>query len=374
MNIFSLLDNIQTLFATRNPEGYVQPIIAKGPPGMAKSSFFNGPFRDALSKLLNLPVDCIDQIMSTMEATDVRGLPIPDKSDPAMPKYRYAIPAIIARVYESPAYQAGGWVILNLDEFTQCDSSLQKVMSDLVLNYRIGDYRLPDRCWIVATGNRLSDSSGVQRQLSMLTNRMPQYDVELPLEYWLRYARGIALPPLCAAFAERFPTHFASEVPPRDGPFCTYRSFTVLSQYLKAFNKVNNKDLMHVEDSVFTRATAHGLIGEAAALEFFAFCRVADQLPSRKDVLTKPESAYVPDSWQIDAQYAAASMAVAIAMEDPLNVAPAVKYLMRLPTIELTVKAMVDLNSHSGGAITMNNPEAARWLMQHKALVTDAVI
>jgi hypothetical protein len=309
-----------------------------------------------------------------MEPPDVRGLPIPIKTDPLRPTYRYAIPSIINAVYESPAYKEGGWVVLILDEFTQCDTSMQRVAADLIQNYRIGDYTLPDRCWIVVTGNRLSDSSGVQRQLAMLTNRLPRFEVTLPIDDWVRHARAIALPPLAVAFAERFPKHFATEVPPRDGPFCTYRSFTEFAQYLRSYNTVHKKDLTNIEDSDFTRAIGDGMIGQAATLEFFAFCRVADQLPSRKDVLTKPELAYVPDSWQIDAQYAAASMAVAIAMEDPLNMPAAIKYLMRLPTLELTVKAMVDLNSHSGGAITMNNPEAARWLMQHKALVTDAVI
>jgi hypothetical protein len=282
------------------------------------------------------------------------------------------MPSIIARVYESEAYKAGGWVILNLDEVTQCDPSMQKVMSDLVLNYRIGDYRLPDRCWIVMTGNRLSDNSGVQRQLAMLTNRLVRYEVMLPIDNWVRYAREIALPPLAIAFAERFPNHFADEVPPRDGAFCTFRSFTGLAKYLKSYNTVHGKDITNIEDNDFTRATARGLIGEAATLEFFAFVKVADQLPSRKDILTRPDQAKVPDQWAIDAQYAATSMAVAIAMESPLNVNPAIKYLMRLPCLELTVKAMVDLNSSTGGATTMNNIDAAMWLEKHKALVAAA--
>jgi hypothetical protein len=309
-----------------------------------------------------------------MEPPDVRGLPIPDKSNPGMPRYLYAMPSIIARVYESEAYKAGGWVILNLDEVTQCEYSMQKVMSDLVLNYRIGDYKLPERCWIVMTGNRLSDNSGVQRQLAMLTNRLVRYEVMLPIDNWVRYANEITLPPLAIAFAERFPEHFADAVPPRDGAFCTYRSFTGLAKYLKSYNTVHNKDITHIEDNDFTRATARGLIGEAATLEFFAFCKVAEHLPSRKDILNHPDTAPVPDQWQIDAQYAACAMAVSIARENHLHVAPAIKYLMRIPTIELTVKAVVDLNKHSGGAITMNNPDAAKWLIQHRALVTDALV
>jgi hypothetical protein len=372
MNIFELVQNVDVMYNTRI-NGRIKPFGIRGAPGCGKTSILASAFRDALAKHTGKPVDVLIDILSTREAPDIRGLPIPIKTDPARPMYRYAVPDIVNRICNSPAYD-DGVVIYMLDEFTGCSMDIQKVAADMIQRGYIGEYELPDNVWLIATGNRLSDSSGVQRQLAMLTNRMAWYEVELPFEHWLRHARAIALPPLCVAFAERFPKHFASEVPPRDGAFCTYRSFTEFSQYLKAFNSTRNKDLVHVEDSVWARNTADGMIGQAATLEFFAFCRVADQLPSRKDVLTKPESASVPAAWQIDAQYAAASMAVAIAMEDPLNVAPAVKYLMRLPTIELTVKAMVDLNTHSGGAITMNNPDASRWLSQHKALVTDAMI
>lgn len=376
INIFDIVKHAGVLFETRKEgqtkEGRPAPFGIRGAPGCGKTSILASSFRYALAKHTGKQVDVLIDILSTREAPDIRGLPIPIKTDPARPSYRYAIPDIINRIYSSPAIN-DGIVIYMLDEFTGSPMDIQKVAADLIQRGYIGEYPLPDNVWLIATGNRLSDSSGVQRQLAMLTNRMAWYDVELPIGHWLSHARAIGLPPLAVAFAERFPRHFAQEVPPRDGAFCTHRSFTEFAQYLKSYNKVHCADLMHIEDSVWTRATAEGMIGAAAALEFFAFTKVAELLPSRTDVLTKPEEAVIPEEWRVDAQYAACSMAVGIALEDPLNMPAAIKYLMRIPTLELTVKAMVDLNKHSGGAITMNSPDAARWLSQHKALVMDAV-
>ena len=115
------------------------------------------------------------------------------------------------------------------------------------------------------------------------------------------------------------------------------------------------------------------MIGEAASLEFFAFAKVAEQLPSRRDVLSNPDTAVVPMAHAVDAQYAACNMAMSLAMEDILNQVPALRYIMRLPTIELAVKSIIELNKHSA-SVTMNNPEAVAFLAKHKALVMDAAV
>ena len=372
MNIYELVRNIHVLANTR-VNGYIKPFMIVGAPGCGKTTILESEFAAAWSKLTKRPTDVIVEILSNKEAPDVRGLPVVHRQEGHPTVYRYAMPDLFDRVRRSPCYD-GGNVLVILDEFTKCDLSLQKVAADLVQNYRIGEYTLPENVWFVLTGNRQQDNSGESKQLAMLTNRLPRFNVELPIEDWTRHARSISLPPTCIAFAERFPTHFAEAVPPRDGAFCTYRSFTEFSKYLKAYNDLNNKELSHVEDNTFTRNLAYGMVGESAALEFFAFAKVAESLPTRKEIITSPDTAPVPDQWQLDAQYAATNMAVAIAMADPIDANPAIRYIMRLPTIELTVKAMVELNKHCGGAITMNNPEAARWLSQHKALVFDANI
>ena len=371
MNLFELVNNVPTLCTTYT-NGHIQPILVVGAPGIAKTTVIETVFAETWGKFMGKPVSVLNFILSTMDPPDVMGLPVIDRSNPEYVFYRYAVPNIIAQIRQAAHYH-DGLVLVNLDEYTQCDASMQKVISDLVYNYRIGNYDLPPNVWIVMTGNRMQDSSGVSRQLAMLTNRVPRFEVELPIEHYARYARANALPPICVAFAERFPNNFVSAVPPREGAFCTPRSFTGFARYLKAYNSAHSKDLTHVEDNTFTRSLAYGMIGEAASLEFFAFAKVAEQLPSRRDVLSNPDTAVVPMAHAVDAQYAACNMAMSLAMEDILNQVPALRYIMRLPTIELAVKSIIELNKHSA-SVTMNNPEAVAFLAKHKALVMDAAV
>lgn len=370
MNINELTKNIATLCGTR-VNGYIKPFMIVGAPGCGKTTILETDFAEAWSRLTKKPTDVIIEILSNKEAPDVRGLPVVIRQEGQPTVYRYAMPDLFDRIRRSPCYK-NGQILVVLDEFTKCDWPMQKVTADLVQNYRIGEYTLPDNVWFVLTGNRQQDNSGESKQLAMLTNRIPRFNVELPIDDWTRHARSINLPPTCVAFAERFPGHFAEAVPPRDGAFCTFRSFTEFSKYLKSYNELHSKELSHVEDNLFTRNLAYGMIGEAVALEFFAFAKVAESLPSKQEILTSPDTAPVPTSWQLDAQYAACNLAVSIAMANPLDAVQAVTYLMRLPTIELTVKAIVDLNKSSGGAVTINNPKATEWLIRHKALVLDA--
>jgi hypothetical protein len=372
MNIYEIVENVPTLWGNKSTSGHANPFLLEGPPGGAKSSVIEGPFARALAKHTGKLVDVITEIPANREAPDFRGLPIPVKSaDGGIPVIKYPLPDILERIQRSPAYTKG-IVLLFLDELLQADVPTQKVLCDLILNSRLGEHELPQNVWIVCATNRQSDGAGVNRPLSILTNRLCRYSVELPVEYWVRYGRATGAHPMGLAFAERFPNHFAASTPPRDGAFCTYRSFTKFLGYLTASNQAKGLEPHFVPDNSFIRHTADGLIGEATSLEFFAFSKVAETLPTRQELLETPDTAKIPTEWQADAQYAASNMAISLALEDPTHINPAMRYIMRLPMIELAVKAMVELNRSAAGGVIMNNPEAGAWLVKHKALVADA--
>ncbi len=372
MNIYEVVENAGTLYSNKSESGHSRPFLLIGAPGCAKSSIIEGVFAKTLAEHTGKAVDVITEIPANREAPDFRGLPIPVKAtDGGMPVIRYPVPDILDRIQRSPAFK-DGIVILFLDELLQADASTQKVLCDLILNSRLGEHQLPSNVWIIAASNRQSDGAGVNRPLSILTNRICRLDVELPVDYWVRYGRAKGAHPMGLAFAERFPNHFQAATPPRDGAYCTYRSFTNLLGYLTANNQAKGLDPHHVPESTFIRNTANGLIGEAASLEFFAFSKVAEALPTRQELLETPTTAKIPGEWQADAQYAASNMAISLALEDPAHINPAMKYIMRLPMIELAVKAMVELNRSAAGGVIMNNPEAGQWLVKHKALVADA--
>lgn len=371
MNIFELVNNCDVLYNMR-VNGHPKPFGIMGPPGGGKTTIITTEFAYKLAQVTGKKVAVLTDILSTREAPDMRGLPIIVKTNPEYPVYRYAVPDLVDRIWRM-AEDDDTIVIVLLDEFTNSKPDVQAVSADLIQRYFIGEYELPKNAWIIATGNRVEDNSLVQRQAAMLTNRMCWYDVELPLEYYLKYARFTAnLPPINLAFAERFPEYFAKAIPPRNGAFNTYRSFTEFSLYLKSFNEVRGRPAEHVEDSPWTRATATGMIGDAATLAFFNYAKVADLIPSRADIIKNPMTARMPGVGQIDAQYAAMSLAIDIALGNVLDAVPAVKYILRIPTTELVTNAMVLLQKNVRGGITMNNPDAAEWCANHKALITAA--
>ena len=371
MNIYEIVENAAALFYNKDSDGYSRPIILIGRPGSGKSGIITGAFANAVARFTGKLVDVLVDIPSTREAPDYRGFPIPTKVDGGPPVIRYPIPDLLDRIQRSPAFE-DGIIILFLDEVLQSDTATQKALCDTILNYRMGEHKLPNNVWIVMASNRQSDGAGVGRALTILTNRMCRYDVELPMEYWLRYARATGKHPLGMAFAERFPQHFADSTPPRDGAFCTYRSFSVFLDGIAAYNRGKNLAPHVIPDCSFLRHTADGLIGQDVSLKFFAFAQVAELLPSRQEIIETPDTARVPDAHQVDAQYAASNMAISLALEDPTYVNPCMRYIMRLPMLELAVQAMIELGRSAGGGVLMNNPEASAWLARHKALVRDA--
>jgi hypothetical protein len=276
---------------------------------------------------------------------------------------------------ESTRLGPQGTVILFLDELLQADTSTQKVLADLILNYRLGEYSLPNNTWIVCASNRQSDGAGVNRALTILTNRLCRFEVELPVANWARWARAKGLHPLGISFVEQFPDHFVGETPPRDGAFCTYRSFTAAINTLSAYNKAHKLDALAVpQGNTFLTNSFVGHIGQAATSAFMAFAPIADKMPSRWDIINNPAGAKLPHEWELSALYASASLAASIAMEDDiLNMTPAVQYLLRVPTKEIVVRYLWEINKHSGGGLTMNNPQAAKFIAENKALITDDV-
>lgn len=375
MHIFNLIDHIDVLASTY-VNGRLKSFGVDGPPGCGKTQVLVTEFADAWARFTGKPVSVVLEILSMREATDIAGLPLLDKSDPEHPAYRYGRPDIFRRVMDAEHFE-DGYVLLVLDEFTQCSQDMQKVVSDLIQNGRTGEYTLPPNVWVVATGNRLSDGAGVTRQLSMLTNRMVWYHVTMPIKHWANYAQRIDLPPLAIAFAQRFPDIFADKVPPREGAFCTNRSYTEFSQYLKAYNQVRSLPAIHVPDAenVWAMNTACGMVGEDVARRFFAFSKIADQLPTEEEILRNPHTARVPEDWQIDAQYAAMNLAVSVGKKGFLELAPAVKYLLRLPLKELHVAGMMALHNHpTTRGIAMNNPDFSVWMQHNTALIADSYL
>jgi hypothetical protein len=229
-----------------------------------------------------------------------------------------------------------------------------------VLNSRLGEWQLPDNVWIVAASNYQQDGAGVNKAISILTNRIAVFDVILPMETWQMYAMKRGVPPLGLAFAD-FRKDLFMQATPRDGlPFITYRSFTDAMEFLRVKKqRIGDTDPMKIPTDHFTRARVAGSIGEAAMVELYAFADTYTELPKLSEIVADPMSAKVPPIHRMDCQYACAHMLMASVTASNIN--SLWKYAERLVR-ELQATIIERLTSSDSGGVLLNSPDEAAWI------------
>jgi len=282
----------------------------------------------------------------------------------------YTKPDLFSRIEASPAYH-DGIVVLFLDELLQADHLTQKVLTDLILNGRIGEFVLPNNVWIIAASNFQEDGAGVNRALTILTNRLIVIDVHLPLSAWKKYAARTGLPEIGIEFAcFREDIIFSQAIPARSGPFPTPRSFTDALRFVRSRQaSMNISDPMDVPADEMTRAGVAGSIGEAAMIEFYAYAAEYKELPKFEEIILDPLAAKLPDQTKPASQYAACQLLVRNATADCIE--QVWKYAERL-VLDLQARLANELLEKSYGGVLFNSPNFARWMAQHKTLLVNS--
>ena len=121
-------------------QGYHTPVMLWGPPGVGKSQLV-AQVAEAHDAAI------VDVRLSQMEPSDLRGIPF--KNDA---KVEWAVPAMLPDV---SVHGAEG--ILFIDEITAAPPSVSAAAYQLILDRRLGEYRVPEHWAIVAAGNRQGD-------------------------------------------------------------------------------------------------------------------------------------------------------------------------------------------------------------------------
>ena len=186
------------------------------------------------------------------------------------------------------AYRRG---ILFLDEFGQGQTDVKAAAAELLLNRRLGSWRLPDGWSVVAASNRTSDRSGVTKSLDFVINRRMEIHITDDLASWERWALENEIHPSVISFAMKNPhIVFTDGVPERQGPWCTPRSLVMAERVLRA---QAGGDALPVDQS-WALELAAGLIGEAAAAQLFAELRLAADMPDYATIVKDPAKAELP--------------------------------------------------------------------------------
>jgi len=239
-----------------------RPLFLWGPPGIGKSELVEGIARE-LGGLM------IDLRLGQMEPTDIRGIPFYNKD---IGKMDWAPPVELPDEEMSKDYPI---VILFLDELNSAAPSVQSAAYQLILNRRIGKYKLPDNVVMVAAGNRESDKGVTYRMPTPLANRFIHQEMKVDFASWQEWAVNNRIHKDVVgylSFAKQDLYDFDAKSASR--AFATPRSWTFVSQLLDEGD----------DDDTIMNLIA-GTVGEGLAVKFMAHKKVAGRMPNPTDIL-----------------------------------------------------------------------------------------
>jgi len=241
-----------------------RPIFLWGPPGIGKSEVV-ASITEELGGFM------IDLRLGQMDPTDIRGIPFYNKE---LGKMDWAPPIDLPDEEMASQYPV---IVLFMDEMNAAPPAVQAAAYQLVLNRRIGKYRLPDNVVMVAAGNRESDKGVTYRMPTPLANRFVHVEMRPDFPSWQEWAVQNQIHKDVVgylSFAKQDLYDFDSKSSSR--AFATPRSWTFVSDLLA------EKDL----DDVTATDLIAGTVGEGLAVKFMAHRKISSKLPRPEDVLS----------------------------------------------------------------------------------------
>jgi MoxR-like ATPase len=176
----------------------------------------------------------VDIRISQLEPSDLRGLPTIDKD-----RTKWLIPNWLPKNPDSKG-------ILFFDEINLSPPSIQATAYQLILDRKLGDYRLPKGWVIVSAGNRVEDKCNVFEMSSALCNRFIHTELSIPdKDSWTNWALENEIDNRIIAFIQFKPSSlFNFDGKNKDKAFPTPRSWAFCSRLIKDRNE--NKDIINI--------------------------------------------------------------------------------------------------------------------------------
>ena len=240
-----------------------RPIFIWGPPGIGKSDIVSQISED-------IDAYMIDVRLSLWEPTDIKGVPYYAANDNTM---KWAPPAELPDAKMAKKYKK---IVLFLDEMNSAAPAVQAAAYQLILNRKVGTYKLPDNVLIVAAGNREADKGVTYRMPSPLANRFVHLEIKVDFDDWFQWAVANDIHQDVVGyltFAKKDLYDFDPKSPSRS--FATPRSWSFVSELLEDDDDENT-----------TTDLVSGAVGEGLAVKFMAHRKVASKLPNPTDILS----------------------------------------------------------------------------------------
>lgn len=222
-----------------------RPVFMWGAPGIGKSAL--------VQKFANeVGMECVSLLGSQLAPEDLMGIPQIDGECS-----RFFPPVNIVR--SEP-------FILFLDELNASSHEIQKAFYSLILEQRVGEYRLPKGTIVIGAGNRAKDAAIVKPMPSALINRMVHIHLRADHRQWLDWAiNESGIHPWVVEYIQLRPDQLWNEPPKHEEPFSTPRSWHMLSDALHSFGNDISDEMLE--------ALIYGLLSPAHAGGFKGFIK-----------------------------------------------------------------------------------------------------
>lgn len=255
------------------------PAFIWGAPGIGKSDSMREACKQ-LAKDLKLQYNeggeitdenftIIDQRLSQMDPSDLRGLPYVTKG--GLTKWAY------------PSWlPVKGHGIVMFDELNLATPLVQSSAYQLILDGRLGDFVMPPNWSLIAAGNRAEDKAYTFEMAAPLCNRFTHYELACPaIDDWVDWALQAGVDPRIVTFLKFKPSmlyRFDSKL--KEKAFPTPRSW---ARYCSPMiqDVTDNKELL---------SRISGAVGEGVATEMLAYLKLTKAI-DLDDLLLHPEKA-----------------------------------------------------------------------------------
>lgn len=241
-----------------------QPIFLWGPPGIGKSDIVKQIGEE-------LGAHVIDVRLSLWEPTDLKGIPYYNSDSGKM------VWSAPEELPDETLAKQHPFIILFMDEMNSAAPSVQAAAYQLVLNRKIGTYKLPDNVLLVAAGNRESDKGVTYRMPAPLANRFVHLEMSVDWDDYFTWATENKIHKDVVGYLS-FSKKDLYDFDPKSASraFATPRSWTFVS------------NLLHDDDNDENTLTdlVSGAVGEGLAVKFMAHRKISSKLPKPEDILS----------------------------------------------------------------------------------------
>ena len=332
-------------------------ILGLGAPGVGKSQIIR-----QIGDKYGYKV--IDIRLAQMSEVEIGGLIYPNES---RTKTVWLTPEVLP-----DEERDGKNTILLLDEITSCTKRVQVAAYQLILDRRIGQYKLPEGTFVVALGNREDDDGVYIRLAGPLADRFEIHYIEPNFEDWKKdYALKNNVHPYVINYLTFKPSALHNQKAEEGNMvFATPRSWVRVSDILHFDPDVNNP---------VVRYKIIGNVGEVEGNQFVEYCKKHSSVVTADDFILgkakapkNPEEISILVSSIVNKASELKGVGSRVKNDDQRYlVERIVRALFRLPQAEYTIiglKGLLDINREAVKAVflQMDDSNIQRFIEKNR--------